>query len=396
MKLSKNIPLIYLLSIFSRPWFWLGIWVFYYLSITNYAGIGLVETVLVLTFFITEIPTGAVADLLGKKKTLILAFILQAICNIFMGFSSNLGTLLIAVLIGGIGGTLYSGTIEALAYDTLLELKKEKRYDKTIARMNTLQLAAPAVFSIIGGFLYTLNPRIPFFVSGITYVLGSITSLFLTEPSIDTEKFNLQNFIHQTKQGFHQLFRSAQLKQQTLLLLSIAGLMVVAEEMLDSFLSFEFGFTEVQMGILWSTIYLISAISSQFSPYIKKKLKLKPAFILTGLAISLTFIISPFVGLLLGGVSLFLRSSLNSIFQNFTSEAININTESKYRATTISTFNMLKNIPYALLAFFLGTLSDAYSAKLIALYLGLSMLILLIIQTLSTTKLLTTKPSQNS
>lgn len=66
----RNIKLIYILSILYNSWFWIGIWVLYYLRYTSYAGIGLLESVMIFTSTTTEIPTGAIADLLGRKKTL--------------------------------------------------------------------------------------------------------------------------------------------------------------------------------------------------------------------------------------------------------------------------------------------------------------------------------------
>jgi len=67
--MKNNILIAYILAFAKNTWFWLGIWIFYYLRFTNYAGIGLIETVLTVTTTLSEIPTGAVADLLGKKKT---------------------------------------------------------------------------------------------------------------------------------------------------------------------------------------------------------------------------------------------------------------------------------------------------------------------------------------
>lgn len=66
-KIHKNIAIAYLLTFCKNSWFWLGIWVFYYLQFTNYAGIGIIETVLIITMTLTEIPTGAIADLFGKQ-----------------------------------------------------------------------------------------------------------------------------------------------------------------------------------------------------------------------------------------------------------------------------------------------------------------------------------------
>ena len=66
--MDRNISIAYILSFAKNTWFWLGIWIFYYLKFTNYAGIGVIETVLIITMTLTEIPTGAVTDLLGKKN----------------------------------------------------------------------------------------------------------------------------------------------------------------------------------------------------------------------------------------------------------------------------------------------------------------------------------------
>jgi MFS family permease len=84
---KNNITIAYVLTFAKNTWFWLGIWIFYYLRFTNYAGIGLIETVLIVTTTLTEIPTGAVADLLGKKKTLVIAFLLEAVGAYMMAFA---------------------------------------------------------------------------------------------------------------------------------------------------------------------------------------------------------------------------------------------------------------------------------------------------------------------
>ena len=101
---------------------------------------------------------------------------------------------------------------------------------------------------------------------------------------------------------------------------------------------------------------------------------------------AVTFIISPIVGLITGGTTLALRSSLQGILGNLTSITINNNTESKFRATTLSTFNMIKNIPYLLTAYFIGSLSDKFSAKTIALYLGVISIIFILIQLIPSKK----------
>jgi hypothetical protein len=74
-----------------------------------------------------------------------------------------------------------------------------------------------------------------------------------------------------------------------------------------------------------------------------------------------------------------LRSSLLPVFDNLASVLINRTTQSKYRATTLSTFAMLKNLPYVALAFVSGYLMDTWSVVNFALVLGILMLIVTIL-----------------
>lgn len=378
--IHKNIAIAYLLTFCKNSWFWLGIWVFYYLRFTNYAGIGIIETVLITTMTLTEIPTGAIADLFGKRKTLFLSFLLQAIGVLWMALTPNFSGLVLSVFVMGIGGTFYSGTLEALVYDTLKQNNRESSYDRTISVISSIQLIAPAICGIIGGFLYIISPSLPFFATAAFYFLGIVGTLFLAEPVIDTEKFSLVNYINQTKQGIKQLTKTINIKNQTILLLSIGVIGVILDEMLYSFLGVEFGLKAESIGVAWAIIFLISAMAVQTTPIIRKSLGDKKAVILTGGVISLTLIISPILGLTLGVVSILFSSTFLAILTNLTSIIINKNTESKYRATTLSTFNMIKNIPYVLTAYFIGSLSDSISAKNSAFVLGIILIFFLIFQ----------------
>ncbi|MBP7774797.1 MFS transporter [Candidatus Woesebacteria bacterium] len=382
--MKSNIYLAYLLAACKNSWFWLGIWIFYYLSFTNYAGIGIIETVLITTMTIAEIPTGAIADLLGKRKTLFASFLLQTVGAFWMAVTPDFIGLALSVFLMGIGATLYSGTLEAFVYDTLKQDGEEDRYDRIISTIGSIHLLTPAICGAIGGFLYLLSPRLPFLANAGFYVVGTIGALFFREPVIDTVKFSFKNYFTQTKQGFKQLVKTAAIKQQTILLLSIGVIVVILDEMLNSFLGVEFGFQATSIGIIWGVIYIVAAFASQLTPYIKKWLGEKIAVLAVGGLLALMLLVAPVLGLVLGGISLIFSSSLQSVYNNLSSIAINKTTESKYRATTLSTFNMFKNIPYVLCAYFVGSLSDHYSARNAAFVLGVILLGLLSVQILST------------
>jgi len=378
----RNIKIAYLIAALRTAWFFLGVWVFYYLLFTNYAGIGLIESILIITMTTMEIPTGALADLLGKKKTLTIAFLLQSAGIFSMALAPNFTVLAFSVFIASLGGTLYSGTMEALVFDTLKEEGKEAFYDRVLANIKTYQLIMMAACGALGGFMYGYNPRLPFFACATAYFLALLLTFFLKEPTIDTIKFSLKNFVIQNKQGLIQLFKTIDIKRQTLMLLSIGGFLVIADEMLNDILAVEFGFNEKQLGIFVAVIFLISAGISQIAPKIRRHFKETDAILLMGGLIAITFAVSPLAGLFLGGLSLIFRASFKTVYENLASVIINNRTPSRYRATTISTFNMIKNLPYMISAYFLGTLMDLFTAKRFAFVLGILLFFLILVQLL--------------
>jgi MFS family permease len=235
--MERNIILAYWLTFFKHSWFWLGIWILYYLKFTNYAGIGIIETVFFLTITLFEIPTGAIADIFGKKKTLIISFSLQAVGVYFLSTATNLMGILTGGVIAGIGGSMYSGTFEALVYDSLKEIKAQDKYDRVIANISSISFFAPAVCAIIGGYLYTVQPSLPFAITGLFYSFGLITCFFLAEPHVDTIKFSIRNFLLQTKVGIRELTKTRIIINQTMLLLAIGLIVVICDEMLNQFFS---------------------------------------------------------------------------------------------------------------------------------------------------------------
>ena len=370
---NRNVKLTYVLGFLKNTWFWLGIWVFYYLRFTNYAGIGLLETIMIVTSTVMEIPTGAIADLLGKKFTLIIAFLFQALGNLGMGLVSTFPGLAISIVIACVGGAMYSGTAEALVYDSLKEEGEEGFYDKAIANIHTLQLVAMTISGAVGGFMYIIKPQLPFLMVGVANIIALLVCFFLKEPAIDTEKFSWSSYVIQTKQGFRQLFGRIEVRGFIFKILTVAVFLVVADEMVNDLLAVDFGFKEKQLGIFVSLVYLLGAGVSQLAPKIKKYIKTEDWFLVIGTITAFTFVISPLLGVILGGITITIRYVFRVIFYNYTSVAINKVTESKYRATTLSTFYMMQNIPYVLGAFGIGYVIDLISAKNVAFFMGITM-----------------------
>lgn len=369
--MHRNIWLSRIIFPLSSAWFWLGIWIPYYLLFTDYGGIGLIETVVILVTFSLEVPTGALTDLIGKKRTLQLAFLLVVVGNCIMAGATQYWHLLVSVVVLGVGSSFFSGTTDAFVYDSLLSEHVEQTFESIMASIQKILLIVMAAASALGGWLYTVNPTLPYWGVAVANTLCLLLSFWLVEPQIDSVTFSWKNYLQQTKSGFRELFAQKNDLQFVWKLLIIGAFVMFIYEFLDPALALQFGLTDVQLGYLYAIIPLVSAAGAYW--YEKSNSKHSPKFWWRLLVIVIvgTSIITPLLGMMLGVASLLARNIFYPIVNTISSATVNRLVESKYRTTTLSTFNMIRALPYVLLVAVVGLMITQSNAAIVVLGLGL-------------------------
>ena len=340
--------------------------------------VAMLDSGALLAGLLYEIPTGAFADLVGKKKTLTLAFLFLTIGNFLMGVSSSLwmlaGSLWFFICLAY---AFYSGTMEALLYDSLKSLKREDQFDRKMGSLGAVRLWAMALSAIIGGVAFNYYPGLPYLLSGVVSLLGFVACFLLVEPKVDTEKYSLKTFFIQNTKGIRVLFGDEYIKRLSWYLVVTGGMMVFIYNLLDDLLAVEYGFTPTTISWLFSVACLVAGVATYFIPRWKIKMSLRKLLILPIVIIALCLAVSPIVGMWLSALLLMIRVIGESVYQNYTSVVINENTDSAVRATILSSLSLLRNIPYALFGTFVGrAVSLAGGAKNFAMYYGIVLLVL--------------------
>lgn len=112
------------------------------------------------SIFLFEVPSGALADTLGRKTLLVSASVLMVAemsCLLFA--PKDGGWLLFALCISnrflsGLSEAAASGADEALAYDSLPEGDRENAWDEVLAKAMRYRSVAFVIAMIIGGLMY--------------------------------------------------------------------------------------------------------------------------------------------------------------------------------------------------------------------------------------------------
>ena len=109
------------------------------------------------TVFILEVPSGMLADMIGRKLVFMFSGILYLISSITMLFVSGFALLIPAIVFWGAGRAFASGSLDALIIDEYINQNGTDKISKITSRLGILEIAGLSFGAIIGGSLPTLS-----------------------------------------------------------------------------------------------------------------------------------------------------------------------------------------------------------------------------------------------
>ncbi len=116
------------------------------------------------TIFVFEVPSGALADTIGRKKLLVAASMLMVVemaCLLCAPRGGGMTLMLLCVMnrvCSGLSEACASGADEALAYDSLEETDRTDRWDSLLATSMRWRSAGYVIAMILGGLIYQPDP----------------------------------------------------------------------------------------------------------------------------------------------------------------------------------------------------------------------------------------------
>ncbi len=213
----------------------------------------------------------------------------------------------------------------------------------------------------------------------IFYMIGAIGATWLVEPKIDTEKYSWRRFVAQNKAGFGQLFTNVEIRIIVIALLIPSAFMVATENVLSDATAVELGLNSLQLGMYASVLFMVGVVFSESTEKILKIFKSKTIYLILISLYLITLVLMPVAGIIAGISLLFARYAVQTVYDNFTSVRLNAVIESKYRATTLSTYSLIRNIPYVIFATGIGVMMNLLTAKTFSMYFGTLLIAMLLI-----------------
>lgn len=369
--LQRNIFLGYIISGLSWGRFFIPVLALFYIaSQVTIIQFSIIMSVFTLAVFLLEIPTGIFADLIGKKNTLLLSracFVAEvAIIAFFNGF----WPFLIAKIISGIGVSLSSGTSSAFLFETLKKLRRISDHKKIIGVGHFISNVSMAFVFVIGAFLFSINSKLPAYVSLPFILLAFLLTFLLVEPSSVKRHNNRDNPLRHFLQAFKIFRQDKMLKYLSLLSFVTFGAVAVTQSFSSVYLQW-IGISVSLIGVVAFVVSMLTAYFSKKTHVIEQYLGNKKALfiiqLVLGLAILCMSLLVPYVGVLFYLAISFVAGTSSILVSDYA----NVRIPSSHRSTLLSMNNMFGSLGNTLLFPFLGYLTDFFSLRFALLLFGL-------------------------
>jgi MFS family permease len=349
---------------------------FYYENHLTMREIFIIQAVYSISIVILEIPTGYLADVWGRKNTLIVGAFLGFIGFLIYNVSYSFWGFLLAEVMLGIAQSFISGTDSALLYDTMLALKKEDRYMKVEGQMTSVGNFSEAVAGIIGGLLATVSLRFPFLCQSFVAMLAIPAALTVVEPTLHYQRLKMsfrdilmvfKHSLHVNKPLRNYIFLSSVIGSSTL---TMAWFVQPYFKLLL--------IPVALFGVLWTVLNSIVGFASIASFRIERWMGEKKTILFIILFITLGYIGIGIFKAYWALAFLILFYIVRGVATPVLKDYINKHTASETRATVLSIRNFIIRLIFSGVGPFLGWATDVYTLQTALLLAGFIYFILAI------------------
>ncbi|MCK4238405.1 MAG: MFS transporter [Candidatus Lokiarchaeota archaeon] len=338
----------------------------------------LLQSYFTFVIFLLEIPSGAIADFIGRKPALSLSALSIAFAAILYSIIPNFLLFIFAETLWGLGLALMSGTEEAFLYNTLRKLGKEDKLPKILARNRTMNLIALTLSAPIGSIIAVfISLQFAMTCLAFVYMGAFIASLTFKEP-IYKEEYKSERYLNIIKDGFKELKKNKILRILCFDRLLINVLIFLLFWTYQPYLQ-EINVHILFFGLITSMMNIVNVIFinliPKFGKWFKSKIRL---LILFNLITGFSYI---FLGLttnvLLGIVIILIIVAFGYPRYLLYVNGINSQVESENRATILSTVNMFGSLIQAIIYPFIGIIV-MWNIYAFFIIIGISIIILTI------------------
>lgn len=220
----STVKMVALISFFGQLYFFVPVMTPYLqakgLSLAQIAGM---QTILMVSMLVMEIPTGVLADRMGHRRSYQISLVMAALGEAVTLLADTYPKFLIGQFVAGTGFAFASGSVDALVYESLPKGNRTEGMQRAKGMIGAaIQLASLVAYSIGGWLTRELtfeNMRFTLKLDVVFVGFAAVLAFALREPAAAVVAERMRS-LDLLKSGWRNVHRSAPL--QRLMILAIA------------------------------------------------------------------------------------------------------------------------------------------------------------------------------
>jgi len=367
----------YINDIILGSYFQLPIWIVYQSSFLTYSQIAFYTSLAIIVEVIMQIPTGAFADIFGRRNSLSLGNLFMAIPMFLIAFYPDQSIMLIYAILWGTGMAFTMGTSKPILYETLVAHDKINIYQKILSNSIIYFQLSAAISILLGGYLYQITPNLPYIVSGTVSLIGIFTAyIFIEERS--SKSFNLSRFASTIKGGFISVSNTTYMLRLTILYAFTLGIAHGVQKQLSQPYMLELGMGDIERS--WVAMIIKIGIAFLGAKIITIGRVVDHKYFLLIIPIIMVFSLLPasLLTLPLAYFTLILIAFNSGNTELFFSSEIQSHIDSATRSTAVSLMRMFASVVGAIIMYLSSYVVNGGSVGQYYTYLGLFALIFIV------------------
>jgi MFS family permease len=363
--------------LFSEPLFWGPILI---ISIQQLAHMTLpdiyfMEATVMVLCVILNIPAGALADIIGRKKTLIIAMVFHIASRVFFITMTSPLDAWIGNILWAFGYSLQNGADVALLYSNLNARGLQKKFSRIEGCAVGGRMLLIAFCSLAVGPMASINMRLPLYCCLPFLFIPLIVSFYMKEPVV-TKKFSIGEQLRTMKDGTLYAIRKPEIRW----IIGFCALLVGASKIWFFTYNPYFVIVGIDLryyGVIFFLLNIVAWASSHWAHRIQSRLNERSCIVGMIVCVGLPILIMGVFPLAAMAYLVTSQNMVRGFMRPFTEGFMNhhINSE-KIRATVLSVRSSLSDMVTVISLFCFGMMDKRLGLLNSLIILGITVLIL--------------------
>jgi len=376
-RIRRNITSYKLFTIFNEPLFWGPILIIALQTLAHMKlhEIYFMESAVMILCVVLNIPAGALADVIGRKKTLIIGRVFLLASEVFfVTMSSPMGAWTGNIL-WAFGYSLQSGADVSFLYQSLKAGRFHGKFVKIEGCAVGGRLLATAFCSLLVGPLATISLRVPLYCCLPFMAIPLVVSFFFEEPEV-TEPYNMKRQFQTLKTGVLYAIRKPEIRW----MIGFSALLMGASKVWFFTYNPYFEAVGIPLAYYGVVFFLLNIVAWSFSHWahrIKKLLSERSCVASMIACVGIPIVIMSVLPYPIAAYLVICQNVVRGFMRPFTEGFMNKNIESEnVRVTVLSTRSALSDMVTVLALAWFGFMEKGLGLFASLAVLGLVVLIL--------------------